>query len=44
VLREVAQGLDPAAVQARTGAPLRVAEDWRVMDIPTNFNGVSLLS
>ena len=41
-LREVARGLDPAAVQARTGAPLRVPGDWRVMEVPAIFNGVSL--
>jgi 3-oxoacid CoA-transferase subunit B len=44
VLREVAQGFDPATVQARTGAPLRVPEDWRVMDVPASSNGFSLTS
>ena len=42
VLREVAQGQDPAAVQARTGAPLRVAKDCREMDVPATFKGVRL--
>jgi 3-oxoacid CoA-transferase B subunit len=42
VLREVARGLDPAAVQAKTGAPLRVADDCREMDVPAVFNGVQL--
>ena len=42
VLREVAQGQDPAAVQAKTGAPLRVAKDCRKMDVPATFKGVRL--
>jgi 3-oxoacid CoA-transferase B subunit len=42
VLREVAKGLSPSAVQAKTGAPLRVADDCREMDIPNKFNGVTL--
>jgi len=42
VLREVAPGLDPAAVQAQTGAPLRIADDCREMDIPAGFGGVRL--
>jgi 3-oxoacid CoA-transferase subunit B len=42
VLREVARGLDPSAVQAKTGAPLRVADDWREMNVPAEFNGVQL--
>jgi 3-oxoacid CoA-transferase B subunit len=42
VLREVAKGLSPSAVQAKTGAPLRVANDCRDMDIPNEFNGVKL--
>lgn len=37
VLREVAPGLDPAAVQARTEAPLRVAPDCREMQMPAKF-------
>lgn len=42
LLREVARGLDPAAVQARTGAPLRVAGDCREMDVPAVLDGVQL--
>jgi acyl CoA:acetate/3-ketoacid CoA transferase beta subunit len=42
VLREVARGLDPSAVQAKTGAPLRVTDDWREMNVPAEFNGVQL--
>jgi len=42
VLREVAPGLNPAAVQAQTGAPLRVADDCREMNIPATVNGVRL--
>jgi 3-oxoacid CoA-transferase subunit B len=42
VLREVAPGLDGATVQARTGAPLRVADDCREMDVPAVCNGVTL--
>jgi 3-oxoacid CoA-transferase B subunit len=37
LLREVAPGLDPAAVQARTEAPLRIAPDCREMSIPAKF-------
>jgi 3-oxoacid CoA-transferase B subunit len=44
VLREFARGLDPSGVQARTGAPLRVAEDCREMDVPAAFNGVALVT
>lgn len=44
VLREVARGMDPAAVQAQTGAPLRVAGDCREMDVPAVFNGVQLVN
>jgi 3-oxoacid CoA-transferase B subunit len=44
VLREVARGMEPAAVQAQTGAPLRVAGDCREMDIPPVFNGVQLMT
>ncbi len=42
VLREVARGLDPAAVQAKTEAPLRVASDCREMNVPAEFNGIKL--
>lgn len=42
VLREVAPGLDPAAVQARTEAPLRVAAECREMDLPATWSGVPL--
>ena len=42
VLREVARGLDASAVQAQTGAPLRVADDCREMNIPLAFGGSQL--
>ena len=42
MLREVARGLEPEAVQAKTGAPLRVADDCREMDVPAAFKGVPL--
>ncbi len=38
VLREVAPGLDPAAVQALTEAPLRVAPDCHEMNVPAAFH------
>jgi len=38
VLREFAPGLDPAAVQAVTEAPLRVAPDCREMNVPAEFH------
>lgn len=44
VLREVARGLDPEDVRARTGAPLHVADDCREMDVPDEFNGVRLIA
>ncbi len=44
MLREVARGLDPAEVQAKTGAPLPVANDCREMDIPAARNGVQLIA
>ena len=44
MLREVARGLDPSAVQAKTGAPLPVANDCREMDIPATRNGVQLIT
>lgn len=44
VLREVAKGQDPSGVQAKTGAPLRVAKDCREMDVPATFNGVPLIT
>lgn len=42
LLRELAPGLDPAAVQACTDAPLRVAAECREMDLPAAWNGVAL--
>lgn len=42
LLREVAPGLDPAAVQAMTEASLRVAAECREMDVPAAWNGVPL--
>jgi len=44
MLREVAQGLKPEAVQACTGATLRVAEDCREMDVPVEFKGARLIA
>jgi len=44
VLREVAPGLTPDAVQARTEARLVVAADCGQMDIPSTFNGVQLIA
>ncbi|HTX14139.1 MAG TPA: 3-oxoacid CoA-transferase subunit B [Candidatus Baltobacteraceae bacterium] len=38
VLREFAPGLNPAAVQALTEAPLRVAPDCREMKVPAAFH------
>jgi 3-oxoacid CoA-transferase B subunit len=40
VLREFAPGLDAAAVQALTEAPLRVAPDCREMNVPAAFHAV----
>ena len=42
LLREVAPGLAPADIQARTEAELAVAADCRAMDVPETFNGVQL--
>ncbi len=42
VLREVAPGITPAAVQKATGVPLLVAAECREMDIPASFNGKTL--
>lgn len=42
ILREVAPGIAPAAVEKATAAPLRVAKDCREMDVPPVFNGVEL--
>jgi 3-oxoacid CoA-transferase B subunit len=44
VLREVAPGSDPAAVQAKTEAPLRVAPDCREMQMPAKFLAAQLTS
>lgn len=44
ILREVLRGFTPAAVQAKTAPPLRVANDFREMDIPDEFNGVKLIA
>lgn len=43
LLREFAPGLDPQAVQKRTGAPLKIAGDCREMQVPPSFNGVALM-
>jgi len=42
ILREVAPGLTPSAVEKATAAPMRVANDCREMDVPLVFNGVEL--
>ena len=42
LLREFAPGLDPAAVQAQTEAPLRIASDCSAMNVPENIKGVPL--
>ncbi len=42
VLREVAPGQTPAAVENATEAPLKVAGDLREMDVPLTFNNVKL--
>ncbi len=42
LLREVAPGLDPAAVQAKTEAPLQIAAGCREMDVPATWSGVAL--
>lgn len=42
LLREVAPGLRPEEVQVRTGAPLRLADDWREMPVPAAHNGIPL--
>jgi 3-oxoacid CoA-transferase B subunit len=42
VLREVAPGLSADEVQAKTGAPLKVAPACREIDIPPTFKGIQL--
>lgn len=42
VLMEFAPGLDPAAVQAKTEAPLKIAPGCKEMDIPAAFHAVQL--
>lgn len=42
VLREFAPGLEPEAVQQQTGAPLRIANDCRQIEVPEKFNGTQL--
>ena len=42
ILREVAPGLAPSAVEKATAAPLRIADGLREMDVPLTFNGVEL--
>ncbi len=44
LLREFAPGLNPEAVQKRTGAPLRIAPDCREMRVPASENGVALIA
>jgi 3-oxoacid CoA-transferase subunit B len=43
-LTEVAPGLVPADVQAKTGALLSIADNWREMDIPEKIQDIPLLS
>lgn len=42
VLREVAPGMSPDEVQAKTGAPLNVAPGCREINIPSTFKGIQL--
>ncbi|MDE2166941.1 MAG: hypothetical protein KGJ66_11480 [Alphaproteobacteria bacterium] len=42
VLREVAPGPAPSAVEKAAGAPLRIAEDCRERDVPRACKGVEL--
>ncbi|MDR7416171.1 MAG: 3-oxoacid CoA-transferase subunit B [Armatimonadota bacterium] len=42
VLEEVAPGVSPQEVQARTGAPLRFTEDLRIMPVPPEVRGIPL--
>lgn len=42
ILREVAPGLEPAAVEEVTAVPLRIANDLREMDVPPSIDGVAL--
>ena len=42
VLREYAPGIDPSAVQEKTGAELRIANDCREIDVPEAANGAQL--
>jgi 3-oxoacid CoA-transferase subunit B len=42
ILREVARGLDPDAVQAKTEVRLRVANDCCEMEVPDSINGMKL--
>jgi 3-oxoacid CoA-transferase B subunit len=42
VLREFAPGLDASAIQDKTGAELRIANDCREIEVPATFNGASL--
>ncbi len=44
ILREVARGLDPDAVQAKTEARLRVAKDCCEMELPDSINGMALMT
>ncbi|MCS7174079.1 MAG: 3-oxoacid CoA-transferase subunit B [Armatimonadetes bacterium] len=42
VLEEVAPGVSLGEVQARTGAPLRVTDDVRIMPVPAEIRGIPL--
>jgi 3-oxoacid CoA-transferase B subunit len=43
MLREVAPGMSPDEVQAKTGAPLKLAPGCHEIDIPPTFKGIQLL-
>jgi 3-oxoacid CoA-transferase B subunit len=42
VLREVLPGLNPDEIQKNTEAPLKVAADYREIDVPMTFKGIQL--
>ena len=42
VLREYAPGLDASAIQSKTEAELRIANDCREIEVPATFNGAQL--
>jgi 3-oxoacid CoA-transferase B subunit len=42
VLREVLPGMSPDSIQAKTEATLKIAADWREIDVPDKCNGIQL--